>query len=777
MGIHGVYGDLWEWGACMAYRQGRLAGFGTRVFLLKTLGRLRPPPHLVAGPLSGIHEPALVLLDAWQQPQIEAGSDHDLYFLQGYVHARDRFFQMDLARRMPAGRLAALLGPEALSFDRFNRCLNVAGAAEQALLNAEPAETEVLAAYCDGVNAALRDVPVPPEHRLLGMTPEPWKPVDTYITAFQLAWALNTVWNHKWARAELAGEVDALELVEGSETGAPAGLGGSGTSRGTGGAGSNNWVVSGRLTQSGRPLLANDPHLIGTLPSVWYPMRLRAPDVDVAGVSLAGAPGIIIGQTPDIAWGVTNVNPDVQDVIRITPDAKRQSFMTAAGRGTLYARSETLFVRRGRAESLLCWDTDYGPVIRELPNGQMLVLRWNALTEPPALRAVYRLNRARDWNGFEAALRDWEAPAQHFVYADRHDHIGYRLGGQVFEAADAERPPVLDAGRDCLDARVVMPFSSRPHVLDPDDGLLVTANNPPVSDSHPHRVEGAFTLGIRARRITERLRATKPHSEETFATLQDDVFAAPLLAFAQALLAHPELPAEWRLVLDGFDGRVSADSAAATHLHLLAEALLPVRVQEALGRPFFPDHQPGEPGSHPFPERFFDLVGERLVPWVTRRLPTLDLVRAAMAADKIGVAAFGPRRESWTWGRAHRLRLFHPFVGVPLLKPVFGRAEVQLGGDHTTVSQAAYPVGAPLGWPRYVAYLPSMRVIFDLSDPARSALVHLTGSSGHPLSPHYDDMLPAYLNNRRVPLGPGMEARERVLLTPGPQLAPPPPIP
>ncbi|MGC8489893.1 MAG: penicillin acylase family protein, partial [Clostridia bacterium] len=203
-----------------------------------------------------------------------------------------------------------------------------------------------------------------------------------------------------------------------------------------------------------------------------------------------------------------------------------------------------------------------------------------------------------------------------------------------------------------------------------------------------------------------------------------------------------------------------------THLHLLAEALLPEHTREVLLRPFFPDHPPGAPGSHPFPERFMDLVGERLVPWVTANLDRLDLPAAITAAERAGERAFGAHRAEWTWGRAHRLRLFHPFIQVPFLAPVFGRLEVGLAGDHTTPNQTAYPVGPHLPWPRQVSYLPSMRAVFDLADRQRSAVVHLTGSSGHPLSPHYDDMLPLYLENRRIPLGPGMEVREHIELAP-----------
>jgi penicillin amidase len=744
--------------------QYRYPGYGGRVRLMRMMGRLPDPAPLTSRTVPGLQPPVRIGRDAWHEPVVEADSEHDLYFAQGYLHAGDRFFQMDLSRRMPAGRLAALLGPGALELDRFYRRLNVPRAAVRALAGMEDPERDALRAYADGVNAALHDGVVPPEHRLLRSDPEPWKPEDSLYAAYQLAWALNNIWALKWALASTTDDPAAQELLAGMTRDVPAVLGGAGTSAGGSGIGSNNWVVGGRRTVSGAPLLANDPHLMGTLPSVWYPLRLLGPGVDVAGLSLAGAPGVIIGQNADIAWGVTNVDPDVQDVVRITPDAAGESYLTLRGPARLTSRSETIFVRGGKPESLRCWETDLGPVIRELPGGDMLVLRWNALREPPPLRAVYLLNRARDWDDFEHALAFWHAPAQHFVYGDRAGHIGYRLGGQVFRASD--RPIVLDARRDDLTLPEVMPFEERPHVLDPDDAILVTANNPPTDAAAPNRVDGAYTLGTRARRIRRCLETTAAHTAQTFAALQADVFSPPLQDFAGKLLAHPGLPDSWRGILAGFDGQVTADSVAVTHLHLLAEALLPEHTREVLLRPFFPDHPPGPPGSHPFPERFMDLVGERLVPWVTANLDRLDLPAAITAAERTGERAFGAHRAEWTWGRAHRLRLFHPFIQVPFLDPVFGRLEVGLGGDHTTPNQTAYPVGPHLPWPRQVSYLPSMRAVFDLADRQRSAVVHLTGSSGHPLSAHYDDMLPLYLENRRVPLGPGMEVREHIELTP-----------
>lgn len=744
----------------------RPRGYTRQVRLLRLLGRLSDPIPLSSGVLLGLERPAEVALDAFGQPRLEAATEHDVYFVQGFLHARDRFFQMDLARRMPGGRLSELLGPEGLAFDRFYRPLGVARAVSRTLAALDSDVLRMLAAYSQGVNAALQDGLKPPEHRLLGVEPEPWRVEDSLTTAYQLAWALNNMWAIKWAVSELRDDPHAIALIAGSGEGALSVLGGLGSAEGGGsGIGSNNWVVAGSRTATGFPLLANDPHLMGTLPSIWYPMHLRGPNLDVFGMSLAGAPGIIIGQTSEIAWGVTNVDPDVQDLIRISPTPSRDAFLGPAGPVRLRERPETLVVRGGKAELVRVFDTEWGPVIRELPGGDMLVLRWNGLVEPPPIRAVYRLNRARNWADFEEALRDWHVPAQHFVYADHAGHIGYRLGGQVFRSA--VRPGVLDARRHDLAPREVMPFAERPHLYDPDEGFIVTANNPPTGADAPNRVDGAYTLGTRARRIREQIVSVQVHTRETFQTLQTDVFSAPLLTLASRLLEHPHLPPAWREVLSDFRGEVRADCTAVTHLYLVAEALIPEPTRRSLLRPFFQDHDPGAPGSHPFPERFIDLVGERLIPWVTANLDSLDLRAALSAADRTGELSFGRDRREWTWGRAHRLRLFHPFTAEPLVAPVFARRDVALGGSHTTVNQTAFPVGPHLPWPRTIAYLPSMRVVFDLENPARSEAVHLTGSSGHPVSPYYDDLLTLYVEDRRIPIGPGMETATRVAFRPG----------
>jgi penicillin amidase len=704
----------------------------------------------------GLDEPVEVRWDDDGTPHVLARSAGDALFAQGYLHGRDRAFQMDMARRLPAGRLAELLGPPALPMDRFMRRLNAVRWAREAPSTWSPETAQLADRYVAGVNAAFLREPLPAEYRILRRPLEPWSVQDSNLLVYYLAWALNTIWTAKWGYARVADDPVAREWLFGPlehrpgitiipGTGAP-------LAGGSIGVGSNNWVVSGALTANGHPLLANDPHLMPTLPSVWYTITLDGGDLSVAGASLPGGPGVVIGQNRDIAWGMTNVDPDVQDLYWIEPNPDGASYRLDDESRPFAVRREVIAIGGRRTETLVCYDTHVGPVIVDNPDGSRVAMAWSAFQPLPTLEALLRLNRARGWDEFLAALAYWWAPAQNFVYADREGHIGYVCAGRVPRRSAVPSLGCLDGNTTATAWAGWVPWEEMPRCLDPADGFIVTANNAVVGDQGGPLASGRYSLGYRAARIAARLRADGPHTPETFRRIQADVVSEPLLDLTRRLLDDPGLPESWRQVLDRFDGAVTVESAAPTLLYLFCLGALPAGVKTVLDRPFFPGVVPDVPGRHPFPERLWALLGERLVPSVLQHWTDVDVPAARSWAEETGRRLWGPDLAFWRWGRAHVVDPFHPLAQVPGLGRVFGRGPLPSPGDLYTPHQAAFAVDPNLPWPRPVAYHPSYRQICDPAEPERMLAVHFVGQSGNPLSPFYDNLLEPYREARLLPL-------------------------
>ncbi len=743
----------------------RLGGYRLASLLASAIGIGRPP-RPGASRLEGLEAAVTVELDARAMPHLVAGSARDLFRAQGFMHGQDRGFQMDLARRFAAGSLAELVGEAALPYDRFLRQMDFRRHATAALAILPEQHRSWLAAYVEGVNQAWQTAPPAPEYRLLRQRPKPWREVDTLLVSYQLAWTLNTVWQTKWAVDQLTGQPEALALLFGQGPLRETILPGTGPARslGSAGVGSNNWVVSAQRTKTGGPLLANDPHLAPQLPSIWYQMWLEGGGFSVAGATLAGAPGVIIGQNQSIGWGLTNVNPDVQDLYRIQTEADGESYLVDGAVHRLGRRQEHLAVRGRPDETLTCWDSIWGPVIYEEPAAKV-ALAWTALQPLPVLSAVLKLNLAQDWTACQTALEDWWVPAQNLVYADRWGHIGYVLAGQLL-AKPADWPVgVLDGNsrRHAWPGRV--PMAKTPRLFDPPSGLIVTANNPVVGADHPVPVPGSFSAGGRARRIRQLLEASDRHDAESFGRIQMDVLSEPMLAVSRRLAEEEALPAGWHDALINFDGMVRAEAVAPTLCHLFAQHAVPEPLGQLLARPFFPAVEPGPPDTHPFPERWWSLAGEEMLPWLLAHWPA-DPGRVLQAADQDGRRWFGADHSSWRWGEAHQAVAFHPLGEVALTRPLFGRRALAMPGDEATVLQAAFSLDASLPWPRRVLVMPSYRQVLDLAERAHSTAVHLTGQSGHCRSAHYDDLFASWREGIRFPLGPGMAVASRLTLLP-----------
>src|SRR5688572_14286879 len=513
-----------------------LGGAGLYLYLGQSLPRTEGEVAV-----AGLSRPVEILRDAYGIPHIFAATLEDAHFALGYVHAQDRLWQMEMNRRIAAGRLSEVLGPGALESDRFLRTLGVRRVAEANLKRFDAETRRVLDAYASGVNAFLASSPVlPPEFWLTRTTPEPWSAADSVGWMKMMAWDLGSNWRSELLRMQLAKSqsmariheflppypgdpvpemADLRQLYPGIEK-QPVGV--SFLENPDTAAGSNSWAVSGARSASGKPLLANDPHLGLSAPSLWYFAHLHAPGIDAIGGTLPGVPAILIGRNARIAWGLTNAMTDAQDLYLERLDAR------------FALREERIRVRGAAEEKLEVRVSRHGPVISDVlraaldaaPRGYAVSLAWTALAEDDlSMQAALRVARAGDWREFNAALRQLHAPMQTVSYADVEGNIGFVAAGRV---------PVRKPGNDLkglapapgwearYDWAGWVPYDELPRVFNPPGGAIVNANHKLTPPGYPHAISYEWQLPYRARRIEALLGAQK-HTLESFARMQMDV--------------------------------------------------------------------------------------------------------------------------------------------------------------------------------------------------------------------------------------------------------------
>ena len=565
---------------------GVLLGIGaTYLYLRQSLPRIEGEVRL-----AGISAPVEILRDRYGIPHIRAQSFEDAVFGLGYAHAQDRLWQMEMNRRVAAGRLAEILGPGALETDRFLRTLGVRRAAEANLRSVDAETRGLLGAYAAGVNAFLAADPVlPPEFWLTGARPEPWAPADSAAWVKMMAWDLGGNWRNELLRMRLAktlplarlhefvalypGEAppDIADLKElyGSLEQHAVQL--ARFAPDTDGVGSNNWVVAGERSVTGKPLLANDPHLGLTAPPVWYFAHLSVGGRDIIGATLPGVPAVVLGRNDRIAWGFTNTGPDVQDLFIEKLDAAG-NYHTPDGPRPFTVIEETIRVKGGADEKLRVRVSRHGPVISDVsrlaqdsaPRGYVLAFAWTALAEDDmTLQATRKLALATDWREFLAAARDFHVPQQNMVYADVEGNIGFVAAGRV---------PVRKPGNDLKglapapgwDAKYDwagwIPFEELPSRYNPPEGQLWSANEKITPPGYPHYLTSEWQPPYRANRIAELLDAVPRHSVASFARIQSDVVSLAMRETLPRLLAtRPRSEAASRAIerLSKWDGAMA----------------------------------------------------------------------------------------------------------------------------------------------------------------------------------------------------------------------------
>jgi penicillin amidase len=769
----------------------------------------RPPATVRDAVAPGLAQPVEIVRDRHGVPRIHAQTEADAYYALGYVHARDRLWQMDMSRRLGSGRLSEVLGAKTLEQDRFMRVLGLKRAAERDLERLDPETRAILEAYARGVNAFLdAGERLPWEFLIQGYRPLPWTPVDSLVWLKTLAFNLSGNWWEELLNLRLSRRLPPQQIAElfPPYPGDPAkplpaldplyaaldgpartlmALNPQGANRSVG---SNNWAVDGRRTRSGQPLLANDPHLKLGAPPVWYFAHLEAPGLNVIGATLPGVPAVVLGRNRHVAWAFTNTGPDTQDLYVEKPLAGDPSrYLTPDGAAAFGRFEEFIAVKDAPGETLAVRTTRHGPVISDAspearetaPPGAVMALRWVGLEpEDPTLRFMLKAARAQNGAELREAARDFQTPQQNIVYADDQGGIGFVAAGRV---------PIRGPGNDLLgrapapgwDGRYdwtgFIPFEELPQSAAPDSGKIVTANQKITPPDYPYWITADWQPPYRAQRIDALLDATARHDVASFAAIQTDVgnpVAEQLLPYL--LKAEPADPDARAVVvrMRDWDGAMAADRPEplifAEWIRRLAEVLYRDKLgdlYDAVG-----DYNPlfllnvlsGKEGrSHwcgpaPDPAR---------PPCVAAVERALDLALAGLKARH------GANPARWTWGGAHIARSFHrPYGSVPLLSRLFN-LEVRSPGGMDTINVSGYAYDEDSA--TYVGESgPSFRAIYDLADPDGSVFVLSAGQSGDPLSSHYRDMARPWAEGRYLPLVTDRdrirrEAEDIVRLSPG----------
>jgi penicillin amidase len=718
-------------------------------------------------------------------PHLYARNAHDLFFAQGYVHAQDRLWQMEFNRSLGGGRLAALFGEGALDIDKVMHVLGLSRAAARDWQTLSPATRAILSAYADGVNAyvATHRGRLPIEFTVLGVEPRPWAPVDS-LTWGKLM-ALNLSLNHAFEilRSHLIaklGEPVARRLMSPYPASAPvivppgvhgyagfavpresrtglAALPGLAMISGTGTAwGSNGWVVAGSRTASGHPLLANDTHLGLQMPSIWYQVGLHGGGYDEVGFSFPGMPLVVIGHNQRIAWGITNLCADVQDLYieKLDDPAHPRRYQFDNAWRDLAVRREAIAVKGKSKISVEIRETLHGPlvnsVIPELKGSPPVALRWPALAGTRLLDALAALNLAQDWPSFHRALADWGTPSVNFVYADVDGHIAYQSTGRIPVRAAGHQGLVPVPGWDGRSEwQGFIPYEEIPKLLDPPSGFIVTANNKVVGDDYPHFIAYDMADPYRAQRITQLLAAGHRFTRESLRAIQAETLGLPAAALRPWLLAVPPAAERERKALDEvrrWDLRYEPESVGASvyevwYWHLVGDIL-----GDELGPELLTEYR--TVGLSQVPS-IVDLMARPDDPlFDDRRTPAVehrdDIVRRSLTHAVAWLARrYGNDPAGWTYGRVHSITFVHAPLGqsgIAPLERLFNSATFPARGTAFTVDAAMADFVPPFP----VVFGTSQRMIVDLGDLEGSNWVNSTGQNAQLFHRHREDQIPKW---------------------------------
>ena len=723
--------------------------------------------------VAGLGAPVQVVRDAEGVPHINAGNLDDLFFAQGYVTAQDRLWQMDISRRYAAGELAEIFGPKLLEHDIQQRYLQVRNAVERGAATLDARDRKFFEDYARGVNAYIDShrEKLPLEFVILRYQPKPWRVADSMLIGANMSQMLNTqydveLWrekivkkltpelvadlypNHSWRDHPPGVESDTLDNQ--SPAKAPNQkqhrarklnefisqllASESPLSDCDGCApGSNNWVVSGEHTVTGKPLLSNDMHLSHQIPNTWYEAHLHSGDYNVAGLTLPGLPFIMVGHNQRIAWGFTNLGPDVQDLF-IENFNHDQQVETPQGFAAPERHFETIHVKNGRDLQFDVLVTRHGPIITPILPGEtrQIALQWTLYDATIMTDPFFDVNAANNWQEFRTAFSKFGGPSQNVLYADIDGHIGYQATGKIPVRASGDGLLPVSGADDTHRWTGYVPFEKLPSVFDPRSGILATANARITQDDYPYILASNWFGPYRTERIYRVLEAAEKLKPVDMLALQTDIYSDVDHFFADHFvyaIDHMKNPSK-RLqqaaeIMRGWDGRMVTDSAAPSIAYFSRRSLLRLILEPRIGA----DYSFYSWGLST--AALEAIVDRRLTRWLPTGFANYDELLVA-AVDRTLQAA--PRNlKSWKWGDQFPIEVQHPVLGsIPVLNWFSGTGKHPQSGDGVTVKQ----VGRTFG--------PSERMTVDFSNLDNSTLNIVVGQSGHLLSPNYKDQFTAW---------------------------------
>jgi penicillin amidase len=782
--------------------------------------------------LTGLDGPVNVYRDGMGIPNIYATSAHDLFMAQGYVHSQDRFWQMDFWRHIGSGRLSEMFGKSEVETDAFLRTLGWAQIAEQEYAVADPEAKAMLDAYTEGVNAYLArrsGTQLSLEYGILKLLnssykPEPWTPVQTLTWAKSMAWDLGGNMSAEIERAILLKSLPpeyvdelfppypsdhpvvvpaigenvfqpsnaqtfarlnvpdtALVAVEKNAVLLNSLLGPAGVD-----IGSNNWVIAGSRTATGMPILANDPHLGIQMPSIWYQIGLHCRPKNetcpyaVTGFSFAGVPGVIIGHNDNIAWGVTNVGPDVMDLFieKINPDNPNQ-YEYLGKWVDMEVHTEIILVSGGDPVELTVRKTIHGPIISDsygpliqqvevgkqsftekagidLPEHYAIAMRWTALEPTRLFNAIWAFDKAQNWEEFRTAARDFVVPAQNLVYADVQGNIGYQMPGNIPVRKNGDGRFPVPGWTGEYDWEGYLPFEELPYVYNPSSGYVATANNQVNPWDYPYLISTEWDYGFRAERIVEMIEnAPGPIDIAYIQKMHGDNYDASAATLVPLLMQVNMGDANLEgvcAIFDGWDYQDNMDSAPAA----LYAAFWRRFLANTFGDELPEDRQPG--GSSRWFEVVRNVAGQPDSHWWDSKLTADkvetrdDILKQSFTQAVADVQeALGKDPAKWRWGDLHTSTFRNQTLGesgIALIENLFNRGPFRTAGSASIVNATGW--SATGGFE--VTSIPSMRMIVDLGDLRNSLTVHPTGESGHAYNPHYIDMADLWRNIQYYPM-------------------------
>ncbi len=746
--------------------------------------------------LPGLEAQLRIIRDEHGIPTIIAANDRDAAFALGFLHGQDRLFQMDAMRHYGAGRISEWFGTRTVAIDRTMRTLGLYRAAARQYDELSPELRAVLDAYATGVNAFLahRRGALPPEYYLLNITPEPWQPADSLVWGKLMALQLSGNYRHELLHARLAQHLSPADLqilFPDYPKGAPIALGDTASlldklpldrlyaalppAVGPSYA-SNNWVVDGRHSQSGKPLLANDPHLGFSAPGIWYLARIETPSNKIAGVTSPGTPFVILGHNEHIAWGFTTTTGDVEDLFieRVDP-ADPTRYLTPTGPQPFTTRSEQITVRNGDPVTITIRETRHGPVVSDLegdpatlaPEGHVLALQatWR-LEGDRSPEALWGLDRARNWTEFRQALQDFAAPQQNIVYADIDGNIGFMAPARIPIRAKGDGWMPVPGWTGDYDWTGFIPFDALPSAFNPPQGRIATANNKIVPDSYPYFLSRDWDLPNRAERINQLLDATPRQSPDSSAMMQADTLSLmakdllPLMLKAQPASSRA---AEAMAVLRAWDGHMDRDRIEPLLFTAWLREFNRTILADKLGAAFGDYWELHPDVIHLILTEHRDWCDASAanVEGACEKQLAVALDRALAQLDE----SLGADMRSWQWGRVHEARFSNAlWSNVPVLRDLFA-LNIPADGGYDTLNRGATPIRSPAS-PYASVHGATLRMIVDLAAPDDARFMIAPGQSGNPLSPHYGDLMQPWRDFEWLRLGDAPSAGSTLVLAP-----------